>query len=135
MTGARDESVVASEGKKARIEAHQIAFVLGNSSGQIVEPEFTRAALERVEGMDMTADERLEVLAMRELQVHLPAVAFDQAERIQLAWRAVVHQSSKVAPVDIETFAGAGLHANVSAARGGAFAHGVEVVFEDRDAP
>lgn len=90
MAGAWDEAVVAGEGEKAWIEAHQVALVFRDSGGQIVEPEFTRAALERVEGMDVTADECLEVLAVRELQVHLAAVAFDQAKRIELARGAVV---------------------------------------------
>lgn len=49
MTAARDESVVAGEGKKARVEAHEIAFMLGDSGRKIIEPEFTRATLQCIE--------------------------------------------------------------------------------------
>src|SRR5580693_2887201 len=58
VTGARNESVVAGEGKKARIEAHQVAFMFGDRGRKIIEPEFTRTALESIEGMDVAAHER-----------------------------------------------------------------------------
>src|SRR5580658_2947431 len=115
MTSARDESVVAGESEKARIEPHQVALMFSDSRREIVEPKFAGTALKGFECMDVAADERLEVLAMRELQVHLAARAFHPAERVQLARSTVVQQSAEVPPVDIETFAGARLHANVSA--------------------
>ena len=72
--------------------------------------------------MDVAADEGLEALTVRELQIHLAAVAFDQAKGVKLARGAVVNQRAEVAPVDIEPFARAGLHANVSAAGDGVLA-------------
>jgi hypothetical protein len=45
-----------------------------------------------------------------------------------------VTNGAEVLPVDIETFAGAGIHANVSATCGRTLAHRLEIVFEDRDA-
>ena len=46
MTSARDESVVAGEGEKTRIEPYQVALMFGHSRREIVEPKFTCAALE-----------------------------------------------------------------------------------------
>ena len=73
MTGARDESVVAGEGEKARVEAHQVALMLGDSGGQIIELKLGRTAVECFERMNVAADERLKVLAVSELQIYLSA--------------------------------------------------------------
>jgi len=84
--------------------------------------------------MHMAAHEGFETLAVRELQVHLAAVAFHQAEGVQLAWRPVVAQDSEVPPVDVEAFARGGLHAHVRPAQHGILTDGLQIVFEDRDA-
>ena len=41
VTGARNETVFAREGEKARIEADQVAIVFGDGGGQIIEPDLT----------------------------------------------------------------------------------------------
>ena len=76
MTRARDESVVAGESQKARVEAHQVALMFGDSGCQIIEPELASTAVECFERMDVAADKRLKILAVRELQINLSAVAF-----------------------------------------------------------
>ena len=63
--------------------------------------------------MDVTADEGLEGLAVRELQIHFAAVTFDQAEGIELARVTLIEQRAEVTPVDIEAFSGSWLHANI----------------------
>ena len=84
--------------------------------------------------MHVAAHERFETLAMGELQVHLAAVAFHQAEGVPLARSPVVEQSPEVSPIDIKAFARRGLHAHVSPAQHGVLAHGLQIVLEDRDA-
>jgi len=80
MTRAWNEAILTSKGQKARIEADEVALMLGNRSREIVEPEFMRDAGHRLEGVHVTADEGFETLAVRELQIHLAAVALDQAK-------------------------------------------------------
>ena len=90
MTGTGDECVFASKGEEARIETDQIAFVLGHGRRQIVEPQFTGAAAEFLKGVNVTADEGFEALAVSEFQIHLAAVRFDQVEGVELASGAVI---------------------------------------------
>jgi hypothetical protein len=134
MAGARDEIILAGEGEEARVEPHQVAFMFGNCRGEIIKPQFACAAAQDLEGMHMAAHEGLETLAMRELQVHLAAVAFHQAEGVQLARRPVVAQGAEVSPIDVEAFARGWLHAHVSPAQHIVLTHGLQIVFEDRDA-
>jgi hypothetical protein len=134
MTGARNEVVFAGKRKEAGIEADQIAVVFCNCGCEIVEPDFTAAAAHVLEGMDVTANERLEALAMSELDIHASAVALDHTEGIELARRAVVDQRAEVPPVDIAAFARARLHAHVRAAGFALGPNGVNVVANDGDA-
>ena len=66
--------------KKARIETHQVAIVFGDRRGEVVVPDLAAGTGQKLEGMDVTADEGLETLAVSELQIHLAAVAFHQAK-------------------------------------------------------
>ena len=131
MTGAGDEGILAGKGQKARIEAHQVPFVLGNGGGQIVEPEFSCTASELFEGVNMAAHERLETLAVSELEIHLAAVALHQAESVEFAGSTVVEQGSEVTPIDIEAFAGTGFDADIGAAPSGFGAPGPQVVSDN----
>ena len=108
--------------------------MFGNGRGEIIKPQFARAAAQDLEGMHMVAHEGFETLAMRELQVHLAAMAFHQAECVQLARRPVVAQGSEVSPIDVEAFARRWLHAHVCPAQHIVLAHGLQIVFQDRDA-
>ena len=38
MTGARNETIFAGEGEKARVEPHQVALVFGDGGGEIIKP-------------------------------------------------------------------------------------------------
>ncbi len=98
MTGTRNETAFARESEEARIEADQVAVVLGDGRGQVVEPDFAAHSGEALKSVDMTAGERLEALAVGELQIHFPAVGFDQAEAVKLARGAVVNKGAEVAP-------------------------------------
>ena len=62
MASARNETRFASKGEEARIEAHQIAFVLGDRAREIVEPEFASAAPELLESVQVAADKSFETL-------------------------------------------------------------------------
>jgi hypothetical protein len=67
------------------MKTHQVAVMLGNRSGEIVEPEFPGHSAHELEGMKMATHEGLEALAVRELHIESAAVTLDQAEGIKLA--------------------------------------------------
>ena len=113
------------------MEADQAAVVLGDGRGQVVEPDFAAHSGEEVKRVDMTSGESLERLAMRELQIHLAAVGFDQTEAVQLARGAIVDQGAEVAPVHIEAFPRGGFDPTVCAAGHGVLAQHAQVVLED----
>src|ERR1700683_2894821 len=106
MAGTRNKAILAGESQKARIEAHQITFMFSHRGAETIEPQLTSTATELIKGMNVTAHESLEVLAMSKFEIHLAAMAFHQAEGIELARGAGIEQRSKVAPVDIEAFSG-----------------------------
>jgi hypothetical protein len=127
----RDETAFARKSEKAWIEADQVAVVLGDGRRQIVEPDFAAHAAEVLKSVDVTSRESFEGLAVRELEVHLAAVGFDQAEAIKLASGAVVDECAEVAPVHIAAFAGRGFDANISAAGHGVLPQGPQIIFDD----
>src|SRR5207244_4953099 len=90
MAGAGNESILAGKAEKAGMESNQIPIVLGNNRGHVVEPEFPYDPAHGFKSVDMTTDESLKRLAVRELDVHLPAVTLDQTKGVQLTWRAVI---------------------------------------------
>src|SRR5689334_2649650 len=57
---AWNEGVLPCEGEKPRIEAHEPAFVFGNDAGQVVVPQLTGDATQRVEGVEVTTQESFE---------------------------------------------------------------------------
>ncbi len=71
-------------------------------------------------------------LTMRKLDIHLPAVTLDQTERIELSRAAVIDERSEVAPVDLETLAGGGLHAHKGAPRFAFLPDRMQVIANDR---
>ena len=81
------KSYSRAKARKRGIEAHEVAIVFGDGGGEIVVPDLAAHTAEGLEGMDVTADEGFEGLAVRELQIHFSAVAFDQTKGIQLARR------------------------------------------------
>lgn len=105
--------------------------MLGDRGGEIIEPEFAGTATELFESVNVTADKSFETLAVS-VQVHFAAVAFHQAESVELARSTVVSQSSEVAPVDIEALAGTGFNTDIGATVLGFRAQGAEIVFDDR---
>src|SRR5438094_8991212 len=102
MTCTRNETIVASKGQEARMKPHEVSIVLGHDSGHVVEPEFARHTGHGFEGMDVAAHQRLKRLAVSELEIHLPVVAFDQAEGVQLSRVAFINKRPEVTPVDIK---------------------------------
>lgn len=131
MTGARQETVLAREGEKARMEPHQIAIVLGDGRRQIVIPKFACDSTQVVKGVKVTAHEGFKALAVRELHIELAAVAFHQAEGIELARMALIRECAEMAPVDFEAFSRSRLHAHVGALGLRADSHRVQVLFQD----
>jgi hypothetical protein len=134
MTGARDETAFAGEGKKTRMEPDEVTLMFGDRGGHVVQPHFTRAATEFLKSMNVAAGERFETLAVSELQIHLSAVRFDEAESVEFARGAVINESAKVSPVHIEAFAGRTFHSHICAACGGAFAQRAQMIFDDGQA-
>src|SRR5271157_1081866 len=65
VTSPWNKTILARETEKPRIEAHQVAFVFGDRGGEIIEPDFTRAAGHLFEGMNVTTHEGFETLAVR----------------------------------------------------------------------
>src|SRR5882724_8459590 len=112
VAGTRYEVIFAGKTKEARIEADKIAIVLGDRRGEVVVPDFAACARQELKGMDMAPGEGLEGLAVRKFEKHLAAVAFDQAEGIEFAWRAIVYDDAEVAPIDIAALAWRGFHAH-----------------------
>jgi len=62
--------------------------------------------------MDVAAHEGLKRLTVRKLDIEPAAVAFDQAESVQLAFISLILQHTEVAPIDLEAVAGAGFNTN-----------------------
>jgi hypothetical protein len=134
MAGARNKGILASKAEKTRIKPHQVAFVLGDSRGQVVVPELTCDAGHRLKGVHVATHESFKALAVRKLQVHLAAVALDQAEGVKLPRGPVVNQCAEVPPVDVEALAGGRLHSYVSTAHRGVLPDRAQVIFDNRDA-
>src|SRR5262245_20074741 len=82
MAGAWNEVVLPSECEKAWMEAHERIVVFGDNGSQVVVPQLVSDATHRMESVNVTTHESLESLAMGKLDVQLPAVTLDQAERI-----------------------------------------------------
>src|SRR5450759_1218165 len=81
--------------------------------------------------MDVATHEGLKTLAVGELQIRHPAMPIDLREGIQFALIALVVESTEMAPVHLEAFAGIGLHAHERAPEMRPRAHLVDVVTQD----
>src|SRR5437667_8066495 len=115
MTCTRNKTIVASKGQEAGVKAHEVSIMLGHDRGHVVEPEFARHTRHGFEGMDVAAHQSLKRLAVRELEIHLSAVALDETEGVQLSRVAFIHKCAEVTPVDLKTLARCRLHAHEGA--------------------
>ena len=112
----RDKAIFTGETEEARLKADETSVMFSNCGGQVVISDLTCNATQFGEGMNMTADESFEALAMRELDIHHAAVSIDQGEGIQLTRIARIIERAEVAPVNLEAFPGDGFHADEGAA-------------------
>jgi hypothetical protein len=64
------------------------------------------------EGVHMAADESFKALAVRELRVEHAAVGFDESKGVEFAFVAGVVEHAEVSPINLETLARGGLHAD-----------------------
>jgi hypothetical protein len=87
--------------------------VLSDCGGEVVVPEFACDSCHRLEGVDMTADEGLEALAVGELHKQFAAVTFHQTKGIELARVTLVEKGTEMTPVDFESFPRPWFHAHI----------------------
>lgn len=113
------------------MEAHQVAIMFSHRGGKVVVPQLAGNAAQSVESVQVAANESLETLAVGELDIEFAAVTFHQAKGVELARRAGVVQRPEVAPVDVETLAGSGLHTHVRTPSRGALAQSPQIVLHD----
>lgn len=114
------------------MKPHEVSIVLGDDRGHVVEPELARHTRHGFEGMDVAAHQSLKRLTVRELEIHLPAVALDETEGVQFSRGAFINKRSEVTPVDLKTLARCRLHA-YEGAPGFRFApHRLQVIFDNR---
>ena len=97
------------------MKPHEVSIVLRHDSGHVVEPQLARHTGHGFEGMDVAAHQSLKRLAVREFEIHLPAVTLDEAEGVQLSSVAFINKRPEVPPVDLKTLAGRGIHAHEGA--------------------
>src|ERR1700730_18137272 len=128
IAGTRVEAIFAREAEKARKKKHQAAIVLGHGGSEIIIGDLARDAAQGNEGVHVTADESFKALAVSKLQIEHAAVCLDEGERIELALVAGVVERAEVPPIDFETFARGGLHADKGAIRFGLWAGSLEIV-------
>src|SRR5260370_5804815 len=131
MTSPGKETIFASEGQKARMETHQVAVMFGDGGREIIEPQLACDATHETECMDMTVNEGLEALAVRELQIQLAAVTFHQTEGVEFSCMPLIEKRVEVSPVDFEAFSRSRFHARIGALGAGLCAHPVQVLFQD----
>src|SRR5437667_12640792 len=132
MTGTWNETIVASKGQEAGMKPHEVSIVLRHHGGHVVEPELARHAGHGFEGMDVAAHQSLKRLAVRELEIHLPAVALNEAEGVQLSRVAFINKRPEVTPVDLKTLARRRLHAHEGATGFRFCPHRLQVIFDNR---
>ncbi len=105
--------------------------MFGNGGRQIIEPQLAVDATHETECVDMTAHERLEALAVGELQIQLAAVTFHQTEGVEFSRMPLIGKRVEVSPVDLEAFSRSRLHAHVGARGTGLCTHPVQVLFQN----
>jgi hypothetical protein len=77
------------------------------------------------------SNERLEALAVRELQMQPSAVTFHQTESVEFSYMPLIAKRPEVSPIDFEAFSGPRFHAYVGARGSGLRAHSVQVLFQN----
>jgi hypothetical protein len=95
IASTRIKTVFAGEGEEAGIKPHQAAVVFGDHGQQIIVPTFPPHPTQGFKGVLVAAHEGLKTLAMGELDVEHPAVGFDEAEGIELAFIALIVEVPK----------------------------------------
>src|SRR5580698_4342405 len=131
MTSPGKETIFAREGQKAGMETHQVAVMLGDGSREIIKPNLACDATHEAERVDMTANESLKALAVRELQIQFAAVTFHQTEGVEFSCMPLIGKRVEVPPVDFEAFPRSRLHAHVGALGAGLCTHPVQVLFQN----
>src|SRR5438093_2878807 len=69
--------------------------------------------------------------ASHSIEIHLPAVALDEAEGVQLSRVAFIHKRPEVTPVDLKTLARRRLHAHEGAPGFRLCSHCLQVIFDN----
>src|SRR5215831_3628102 len=83
MASTRVKVVLTGEGQKARVEAHQGAFMFGYSRQQVVIEDLTSHPGHEAEGMLVAAQEGFETLAMSELHIEAATMALHQTKGVE----------------------------------------------------
>src|ERR1700736_506702 len=91
--------------------------MFSDGGGEIIVGQFPRDAAEGLKSVDLTADVRLKTLDVCKLHIHLPAVAFDQREGVELALIGLIVERAEVSPVDLKAVTRRGLDAHIGPLR------------------
>src|SRR3954452_2976865 len=97
VAGPRVKTIFASEAEKAWKKTDQASVMLGNRSGEIVVNDLARNAAQSGEGVNVTANECSETLAVSELRIQHAAVRIHQCEGVQLTGVAGIVERAEVA--------------------------------------
>jgi hypothetical protein len=84
VAGSRVETIFASEAEKAWEKTDQSSIMFGDCCGEIVVDDFTRDAAQCGEGVNMTANECFEALAMSDSAYSMRLCASTKAKAYSL---------------------------------------------------
>ena len=101
ITGVWDNGKGAEEVQKGFIETDDGPHALGDRCQHVVCNEFFCGALEKTERVEKAAVEGFLLLGVSELQVEKTAVAFQDRQTVELAFRIPVGDGSEVAPINL----------------------------------
>ncbi len=102
----------ASEGRKTRMEMHQVAVRFGNGGHEIIEPKL---ACDATHGYD--SERTFQSSDCGEFQIQLAAVTFHQTEGVKFSRMPLIGKRVEVSPVD-EAFSRPRFHALESLSEG-----------------
>jgi hypothetical protein len=117
IAGSRVKTIFPSEAEKARQKTDQASVMFSDRGGEIVVDDFPRDTAQCGEGVNVTANECSETLAVSELRIEHAAVRIHQCEGVQLTGVAGIVERAEVAPIDFEAFSGERFHAHEGALR------------------
>ena len=122
---------LAEEVEESAVVADNRAVPLDDRGEHVVVDQFPRGATEKKEGVPQAAVQGLLALAVAELEIEHPAVAFGDRQTGELPGGIAVVDSAEMAPVDLALLAGCGLEAD----KGPLFfrPHRGQVIAEDGD--